>query len=297
MSSCPRSVRSVPRSRSWLRSNLVLGAVLAGALAGPGMLSAQETPNHLFDKFQVSGGSALLLLNTDIRVDAANGDAGTEIDAEDDLGLDVSKPFGRLGVRWRPWRRHSFDVNYQWIRRGATYEIERDITWGDTTFNAGASLRPRLNSDVLGLTWRWAIHQTDRWQVGPAIGIGLYFFEAGIEGTAVAGGSSVNFDESVDQLGPTASLGVFSHHRLADELYAELDARALYVSIDRFSGTVLEIGATARWFLADWVGLTGGYALSGVRVDVDPRPDAVRSLLGRVQYTYHQLRAGVVLVP
>lgn len=297
MSSCPRSVRSVPRSKSWWRSSLALGAVLAGALLRPAGLAAQEVPNHLFDKLQVGGGTALLLLNTDIRVDAANGDQGTTIDAEDDLGLDVSKPFGRVGLRWRPWKRHAFDLSYQWIRRGATYELERDITWGDTTYTVGATIRPRLNSDVLGVAWRWSIHQTDRWHIGPALGVGLYFFEAGISASASAGGASGNVDESVDQLGPTATLGIFSLHRLGEKLYAELDARALYVSIDRFSGTVLEGGASLQWYLADWVGLTGGYAFSGVRVDVDADPEENEILLGRVRYTYHQIKAGVVLVP
>ena len=59
----------------------------------------------------VSGSLSVLLLNTDIRVDAADGDIGTEIDLED-LGLDGSGFFGRAAGRWRPWRTHEFELAY-----------------------------------------------------------------------------------------------------------------------------------------------------------------------------------------
>lgn len=283
------------KAEAW---RLAAGAAMAGAalLTGVPALGAQESRNHLYDKFQVSGSLSVLLLNTDIRVDAADGDLGTEIDLED-LGLDGTSYFGRAAGRWRPWRTHEFEVAYQFNRREDTIVLERDVTFGDTTFTVGAEITPRFYSDALTVTWRWALHDGDRLQIGPAIGLGAYFLEPGIKVEVDAGGGqTAERDFSTDLVGPIGTLGAYGRGRIGEEWYWEADLRGIYIPIDRFKAYEFDGGLAARWFPFEKFGFEAGAAFTGVRVDVVATAPEDRAI-GRLRYTYTSFRLGGIWTP
>src|SRR5262245_23651045 len=89
------------------------------ALIGAPTLAAQGTKPNLYDRLQFGASITTVILNTNIRVDPSNGN-GTDVDAEDDLGLETRRLEPRFAVRWRPWRRHEFELGYQFARRSST---------------------------------------------------------------------------------------------------------------------------------------------------------------------------------
>ncbi|MGH7584661.1 MAG: hypothetical protein ACREMH_00270 [Gemmatimonadales bacterium] len=274
----------------------------AGAAVAAVVLLAWATPalaqgrDHLHDKLQVAGSGSLLLFNTDIRVDAANGDAGTEIDLED-LGLGDNGSFGRFSLRWRPWRRQEFEVGWQFNRREDTIVLEEDVTFGDTTFNVGAEIKPRFYSDALTLTWRWAIHDGERFQVGPTVGLGALFLEPGIKVRVSAGGSETEErDFSTDLVGPIGTIGAYARGRIGEEWFWEADVRGIYIPIDRFKAYEYDGGAAVRWFPFEKFGFEGGWAITGVRVDVEATAPEDRAI-GRLRYNYTSFRLGGIWTP
>src|SRR5262249_59764169 len=86
-----------------------------------------------------------VILNDNMGGAPANG-TGTDIDAEDDLGLAADKFEARLALRWRPGRRHELEVGYQFARRTASSMLQRDITFGDSTYQAGANIGSQAKS-------------------------------------------------------------------------------------------------------------------------------------------------------
>ena len=311
MSSFRRWTRFGRLSPSWSRSDRVVpgtpvgpvdlagrsvAAIAAAVLLFLAPAAEAQGRDHLHDKFQIWGSFSTLFLNTDIRVDAANGDAGTEIDLED-LGLDGTSYFGRFAGRWRPWRQHEFEVAWQFNRRQDVIELEQDITFGDTTFNVGAEIEPRFYSDALTVTWRWAIHDGDRFQIGPSVALGGFFFEPGIRVEVDAGGGqTAERDFSTDLLGPIAALGGYARGRIGEEWFWEADLRGIYIPIDRFKAYEFDGSAVARWFPFEKFGFYGGVAFTGVRVDVEATEPDQRAI-GRLRYNYYSLRFGGIWTP
>jgi hypothetical protein len=64
-------------------------AVLAGlGVASAPRASAQETDDHLYPRYEAAANGTLLVLSETTRIDSKNNpDPGTEIDAEDVLGV------------------------------------------------------------------------------------------------------------------------------------------------------------------------------------------------------------------
>ena len=98
-----------------MRRSIFVVAVAAILSAAPAV--AQETRTNLYNKFEFSPSLSSVILNSNIRVDSEDGSVGTDVDAEDDLGLEKVKWEPRFALRWRPGRRHEVEVGYQFARR------------------------------------------------------------------------------------------------------------------------------------------------------------------------------------
>lgn len=265
------------------------------ALFAAGPLAAQGPRATLYDRLQVSGSLATIILNTNIRVDPSNG-TGTDIDAEDDLGLDRSKFEPRFAVRWRPWRRHEFEAGYQFARRAATSVLDRDITFGDSTYQAGATVDASLNTDEAFLIYRFAFHAKPRSEIGLAVGLGALFLDTGLG--AVGSGGSVQFTQSQNLTGPLGSVGLYGRFLAGDRWWWEAEARYVQVSIDRFTASVAGGGAAVRYAAFSKLLLEAGYGLTGVKVDIAATTSSgLGSRSGRIKYTLQNVRLGAVFVP
>jgi len=275
--------------------SLALVSLLLAALATP--LAGQAVRNHLYDKFQIGAHFTDVILGSTIRVNGPQGE-GTDVDAEDDLGLSKSKFQPRFDVRWRPGRRHELELGYQFARRSGDRTLNKDIEFGDTSFVAGLTVRSKLNTDQAFLTYRFAFTAREKTQIGVGVGLGALFFDTGIDAlaSAASGGQadSVSYSATSNLVGPTASLGVYGRFLLGKAWYLEADLRGVKVAIDRFDAKVVEGGVGARYFVSSRVGIEGGYGISSITVDIAPKSDASRSASGKIGYSIQHLRLGVV---
>jgi hypothetical protein len=282
------SVLGYPRS-------LLFASLLLASLATP--LAGQTVRNHLYNKFEIGAHFTDVILGSTIRVNGPQGE-GTDVDAEDDLGLSKNTFQPRFDVRWRPGRRHELELGYQFARRSGDRTLNKDIEFGDTTFAAGLTVRSRLNTDQAFLTYRFAFTAKEKTQIGVGVGLGALLFDTGIDAlaSAASGGQadSVSYSATSSLVGPTASLGVYGRFLLGKAWYLEADLRGVKVAIDRFDAKVVEGGVGARYFVSSRVGIEGGYGISSITVDIAPKSDTSRSASGKIGYSIQHLRLGLV---
>jgi hypothetical protein len=190
--------------------------------------------NGLPDVFQVDAGYFRLNATTDLKLQGTGGPAN-DVSFEKDLGVsDVANTYW-LDATLRLGRRHQFKASYMSLaREGDTKTLTRDFGWGNHIYTAGLSASASIKTEVLSAYYRLAIVKRDRFEFGPAVGLGYLTLKAGIkaQGSLTSPGGqtqTVNLDDS-GRLGvPTGDIGAYVNVWLSKRIVMRGDL--LYIMI------------------------------------------------------------------
>lgn len=185
----------------------VLGGVLAAGLTvAPAFAqSSSGTWNDLPDRFQVDTGYFRISANTVLRYNGPQG--GGDVDFEEDLGVNKDADTFWVDATWRVGPRHQLKLAYTKLdRERGDYQLQRDFTWGGETYNAGLTAETSTGTDILGGYYRFAVHRSDRFEIGPTIGLGYLWLEARIRATGTVAGPGGTESRSLDEGASTGSI-------------------------------------------------------------------------------------------
>ena len=281
---------STHRQVSWLVGLvLIFGATAFGAAPAA---QAQSSLGRLYDRWQIDVSGTVVILGTTIRVDGSEGE-GTDVNS-DDLGLPGERLMPRVSVRWRPGRRHELELGYQFARQTGEKTLEREIVFGDSTYDVGRLTKSKFREDQAFLVYRFAIQAKERTQLGVGVGLGALPLKYEVDALTGTGSDSVTSSRVSTYLAPTGSIGAYGRFLLGERWYLETDLRGMAVKIDRTKSRIVEGNLAGRYFLSDKLALELGYGISSIRLTVDPR-ESGRGFSGRIKYPLQHVRAGVVL--
>ena len=209
-------------------------------------------------------------ISSTARLDSDTGGIGTEVHLEDDLGLTDRKgtPYILLGSRFgsQNWRA---EFEYYYLDRSATRTIQRDITWGDTTYSLGANINSTFNTNIYRLTGGYSFYHTPEAEAGVSVGFHVTDFKLALsgEGTGPAGLSFRT--ESRTQLVPLPTLGAYGNYKLAQDWILHGRVDWLSLTYEQYHGSLTNLYVGADWrFVPNWgVGL--GYRYVNYRVTAD----------------------------
>jgi hypothetical protein len=228
-------VATIRRNGKEQRAMRVLLGVVVAALAAPTAFaqSQAETWNGLPDRFQLDTGYFRLQADTLLRYNGPAGGSG-EVDLENDLGVDDLANTFWLDGTWRVGRRHQLKLAFTRLSRDrASYTLQRDFTWGGETYSAGLDATTHTGAKVLGGYYRFAVFRNDRFEIGPAVGVGYIWLDAGIRATGTAttpgGTESRNLDKSASTGSVTGAVGGYASAWLAKRLAVQGDF--LYIKV------------------------------------------------------------------
>jgi hypothetical protein len=111
------------------------------------------------------------------RLDSDDG-TGTEIDLEDDLGLESSTSVARLGGYVWLGKRHRLDGAYFDLNRESTFPIKETIDFGDQTFTINTSIVTESKLSIIKADYTYAVVAKDRGWLG--LTAGLYIANTGL---------------------------------------------------------------------------------------------------------------------
>ena len=111
------------------------------------------------------------------RFDSDNG-SGTEIDLEDDLGLESSTNVARLGGYVWLGKRHRLDGAYFDLNRESTFPIKETIDFGDETFTINTTIVTESKLSIIKADYTYAVVAKDRGWLG--LTAGLYIADTGL---------------------------------------------------------------------------------------------------------------------
>ena len=240
-----------------------VGAALAVALLSTPVYaqSSYGTWNDLPDRFQVDTGYFRLTPTTKLRYNPEVGEGG-EVDLERDLGLDDLANTFWVDATWRLGRRHQIKLAYTKLSRETfDYEITRDFNWGGETYNAGLTADSNSSTDLIGGYYRFALVRNDRFEIGPAIGVGYLWLDAHIRATGTVSGpggaESRTLDEGASTSSITGALGGYASAWATKRLLLQGDFLYIKVTPENEEAAVTDwrIGANYYFFRNAGIGV------------------------------------------
>lgn len=204
----------------------------------------RPVPSPISDRFYLRGSYFAPQVNTDLRLDsAANGTMGTILDGEDDFGLDDRADQGRMEMMFRLRQRGRLRVNYFKLDRYGDTLLQRDINFGDQTFNVNDRVTSSFDLRELAFTLTMSSLYTERFELG--LGIGVHLLEAQASGEVPA----------EQQLEEASGVGVFPSFvidaawRITQKISVTGRAQYFSVTVDDVSASLADyqIDAQYRW--------------------------------------------------
>jgi len=262
--------------------------------------AAQEPRSPLYSRFELDASVTLLVLNQTLRIDPNNRPgAGTEIVAEDVLGVSRTTFQPRATLRWRPLRRHELEAGILPAVRSGERTLERTIVVGDSSFTAGARVNSAIRTSQAFVTYRFAFTAHKSTQLGASLGLGAIFYRSQIDALAgVTGGrintSGVLHSTTSEVTVPTVSAGAYGRFMLGERWYLEAELRGSYLEIDKSEVRMIEGGAAGRHFFSRAVGAELGYDLGYYR-DSEPEITDRGNFRGTFHFVVQGFRGGIVI--
>ena len=273
-----------------IRYTFVFAVAAAASLLASQAHAQTDSYSDVPDTFRIEIAGFQILSDTELSF-TAGGQAAPPVDFEG-LALPDSATRAYLEGFWRPGRRHLLSLSwYRHNRDGDGVTLQRDINWGDQVIHAGASAAGRVDSSYLSGVYRFAAYKNDRFEIGPALGLGYLSIEAGISGegstTTPSGGTATRpFDVSRSLGQPTGDLGAYFYWWPARRLLVRGDFRYIVIKPGDSEASITDGRGSLIYHVTRHVGLGLQYTYSKFRYD---RETLSRDLGGVLRYSGGQV--------
>jgi hypothetical protein len=276
-------VAEVIHERKVASSLALLGLIVLGMGSAAGAADKKPTNDHLpdwapqpasnviEDRFRLEVMLLSSNLDTDLRIDPTLATPGTQINGEDDLGLDDSDLLPLAELTLLPGDRHLIRLSGFGLRRSAQKTIERTIVFDEQTYLAGERVDSTLNLTMLGLTYGYSVIKTRRADI--ALTFGIQVIE--VEANAVVRSRVVR--EAETGVTPLPLAGIEGRFDFNQRWSAEARVQYLSVEFDEIDGTVLDARAALTWRKNPH--LVFGLGYRQFAVEVDSRDDGTPGLV------------------
>lgn len=240
-------------------------------LAAPALAQSYAQVKGMDERFRIDVGGFFQDFTTTFRLDATSG-AGTEVNFEDDLGMDASKTSLRVDGYWRFGRRGRLDFAWQTYRRANDHTLTRQIVVGDTTWNVGASVSTSSRVDVAELYYSWSMLNTGEAEVSLMLGASTFVNKWEFEGSgAITGGGGTaggSFErEETDLVVPIPAIGASARYTLLPGLMAHGRVKWMKATIDNYSGSMLDWRAGLDYYLTKNFGVGAVWASTDIDIE------------------------------
>lgn len=237
-----------------------------------------------WDRFSLTVSGYKPSIDTEVRLDASNQTAGTDLDLEDDLKLDDSDALTQYYASLRLTRSVSAEGSYFTLGRSAQTQLTGSIQFGDTIFPVNVDVTTAFEADVATLGLRWAFFHSERAEFAMSAGAYWMSLKAGIQST----GAALNEIAEADSPLPMAGLSVAWNLTPGIQLTANGDY--LPIDYDDFDGSIANYRVGLRYRILEHVGIGIGYDV--LDVDVDSKSS---SFAGFVKYRQQGPKAFLTL--
>ncbi len=214
---------------------LLACCALTGVFVAQSAGARESLVSPLEEHLRLTAGLLSATTQTDFRLDADDGTLGTDVSAEDDLGLRDQSEMGDVELELRIRERHRVRFNYFRLDRRATTTIARQIQFGNNVFDPGDVADSRLDWREFSVTYGYTILRRARYEIYGSFG--LHIAEVGAAGEVDAD----NIREEQNESFPLPAVGAGTLVRITDRFHAEARVGYLSVNYEDLDATIIDL--------------------------------------------------------
>jgi hypothetical protein len=218
-------------------------------------------PNVIEDRLRLEINLMGASPTTKLRVDESPTLPGTEINAEDDLGLDDFQLLPQVELTLLPGERHLIRLSRFAIDRSAATHLEKNISFDDQDYLVGERVDSILNLTMFGLTYGYRFIVAPRGEISASFGIQI----ADVEANAVVRSRVVR--ESESGVAPLPLLGLEGRFDFSPRWSMEARVQYLTVNETDVDGSILDARLGVTWRMNPYLLFGLGYRTFQIDVD------------------------------
>lgn len=218
-------------------------------------------PNVIEDRLRLEINVLGASPSTKLRVDESPTVPGTEINAEDDLGLDDFQLLPQVELTLLPGERHLIRLSRFAVDRSASTHLEKNISFDNEDYLVGERVDSLLNLTMFGLTYGYRFLQTPRAEISASFGIQI----ADVETNAVVRSRVVR--ESEDGVAPLPLLGLEGRFDFSPRWSMEARLQYLTVNETDVDGSILDARLGVTWRMNPYLLFGLGYRTFQIDID------------------------------
>jgi hypothetical protein len=201
----------------------------------------KPTPTIIEDRFRAEVSMLGAAFDTTLRIDPSQTIKGTEINAEDDLGLDDSQ-FLILGeLTLLPGDHHLVRLSGLSARRSAQNVLDQGIIFEDDIYFRGETVNSELNITMFGLTYGYRFIASETAELTASFGLQVVEVEA----NAVVRNRIVRDPES--GVAPLPLIGLEGRYDFTPEWGFEARVQYLTANVEDVDGSIMDARAAVTW--------------------------------------------------
>ena len=201
-------------------------------------------------------------ITTDLRLDPRNAATGTELSAENDLGMSHDKSEARTELIFRLRERNRLRVDYMKLSRLGDTVINRTINFGNQTFLLNDRAQTELEWRNLTFTYTRSLLYTPRFELG--LGLGLSVLEARARGEVTAR----NIREHQEAVGVFPTIALDGTWRISKRWSFNARGQRFTAHVNRFNGSLGDYHGDFQYRWRENFALGLGYTRLHTLVDV-----------------------------
>ncbi|MFH6993473.1 hypothetical protein [Flavobacterium sp. FlaQc-48] len=216
-------------------------------------------------RFKVTAGVFFPVNNTQIQVGSNNGNHGTEIDLEDDLGFSKSSTSFMGTFDWRISRRSRLGFEFFALDRSSTKTLEKEIDFGEHTYNINTRVTALFDVQIARIAYGYAFLSKPKYEVGLLIGTHVLFADLALR--VDANQASLEYRDSFNFTAPLPDVGVWGEFVLAKRWGLYANANYFAIKIDNIDGRIVSYNLAISYNVHQNFSLTAGYTGLNFKVD------------------------------
>ncbi len=213
-----------------------------------------------YNKFSLSLGWFFTDRETDTRFDTSIGSPGTDVDLEDELGLDKTDSVFRLDGYYRFAPKHQINFSVFDLSRVATTQIQKDISWDDTVFPIDTVLTTDFDLAIYKVDYTWRFKQRDNWYLGLTVGLYIADFNIDLFTT------NADLFERGGATAPLPVIGLRGAYEFSERWTFRADGEFFFLEYQDFDGSLYDVYAGLEYSVSEHMGI--GVGVNAVKLNL-----------------------------